>query len=41
GLISLAPHFHEKSASVENFSDEGEIPLGKDMDKDMGSEVSA
>lgn len=41
GLISLAPHFHEKSASVENFSDEGEIPLGKDMDKDMSSEVSA
>jgi len=33
GLASLAPHFYEKSASVENFANEDAIPLGKDMDK--------
>src|SRR5471032_2989381 len=33
GLVSLAPHFYEKSASVENFANEDAIPLGKDMDK--------
>lgn len=33
GLVALAPHFYEKSSSVENFSNEAAIPLGKDMDK--------
>lgn len=33
GLVSLAPHFYEKSASVENFANEDAIPLGKNMDK--------
>ena len=33
GLVSLAPHFYEKGASVENFSEVGAIPLGKDLDK--------
>lgn len=33
GLVSLAPHFYEKAASVENFSEVGAIPLGKDLDK--------
>ncbi|WP_431296267.1 Gfo/Idh/MocA family protein [Rahnella sp. PAMC 25559] len=33
GLVSLAPHFYEKSASVENFANEEAIPLGKNMDK--------
>lgn len=33
GLVSLAPHFYEKSASVENFSNEDAIPLGKNLDK--------
>lgn len=32
GLLSLAPHFYEKAASVENFSEVGAIPLGKDLD---------
>jgi hypothetical protein len=32
GLVSLAPHFYEKSASVENFANEEAIPLGKNMD---------
>ena len=33
GLVSLAPHFYEKAASVENFSEVGAIPLGKNLDK--------
>jgi UDP-N-acetyl-2-amino-2-deoxyglucuronate dehydrogenase len=33
GLVKLAPHFFDKSASVENFANEEAIPLGKDMDK--------
>ncbi|WP_151993120.1 Gfo/Idh/MocA family protein [Buttiauxella massiliensis] len=33
GLVKMAPHFFEKSASVENFANEDAIPLGKDMDK--------
>ena len=33
GLVSLAPHFYEKGASVENFSEVGAIQLGKDLDK--------
>lgn len=33
GLVSLAPRFYEKAASVENFSEVGAIPLGKDLDK--------
>lgn len=32
GLIARAPHFHEKSASVANFSEVGAIPLGKNLD---------
>ncbi|WP_213732252.1 Gfo/Idh/MocA family protein [Citrobacter europaeus] len=32
GLIDIAPHFYEKSASVSNFTEVGAIPLGKDLD---------
>lgn len=32
GLVSLAPHFYEKSASVDNFQEVNEIPLGKNLD---------
>lgn len=32
GLIARAPHFHEKSSSVANFSEVGAIPLGKNLD---------
>lgn len=32
GLIEIAPHFYEKSASVNNFTEVGAIPLGKDLD---------
>ena len=33
GINTLAPRFHEKSASVANFSEVGAIPLGKDLDR--------
>lgn len=32
GLVTLAPHFFEKSASVENFSEVAAIPLGKNLE---------
>lgn len=32
GLMARAPHFYEKSASVDNFSEVGAIPLGKNLD---------
>lgn len=32
GLASQAPHFYEKSTSVENFQEVNEISLGRDMD---------
>ena len=32
GLTQRAPHFHEKSASVANFSEVGAIPLGRNLD---------
>lgn len=35
GFTALAPHFYEKSGSVENFANEEEIPLGKDMGKEV------
>lgn len=31
GLIAHAPHFHEKQASVDNFADVDDIPLGKNF----------
>lgn len=34
GLVSLAPHFYEKSASVSNFAEQGAIPLGKNLEKE-------
>lgn len=37
GLIARAPHFHEKSASVANFSEVGAIPLGKNLDTGTAS----
>lgn len=37
GLTALAPHFHEKSASVANFSEVGAIPLGKNLDTGTAS----
>lgn len=33
GLLKRAPHFFEKSASVENVADEEAIPLGRNMDQ--------
>jgi len=33
GLVNQAPHFFEKSSSVENFAEQGAIPLGKNMDQ--------
>jgi len=32
GLVKLAPHFYEKSASVSNFKEVNEISLGKNLD---------
>jgi hypothetical protein len=37
GLIEIAPHFYEKSASVSNFAEVGAIPLGKDLDSGVKS----
>ncbi len=31
GLIASAPHFYEKQASVDNFADVDDIPLGKNF----------
>lgn len=33
GLVKLAPHFYEKGEFIENFANEGVIPLGKDLNK--------
>lgn len=33
GLVALAPHFYEKSASVSNFKEVNEIPLGRNLDQ--------
>ena len=36
GLVSRAPHFYEKSVSVDNFKEVNDIPLGKNLDKMSG-----